>query len=91
MDCRDSKQMCSVYVLFIDLPPFGIDNAVQSREGVSLILNLLRQSRLQPMTLGGPEPIGPGPEAVIEAHNNTPPPNGLMSRLKSWFKPPSDT
>ncbi|KAJ7071459.1 PRELI-like family-domain-containing protein, partial [Mycena amicta] len=30
-------------------------NMQRSREGVSLVLQLLRQSRLQPMTLGGPE------------------------------------
>ena len=32
----------------------------QSREGVSLVLRLLRESRLQPLTLGGSHSFGSG-------------------------------
>jgi len=32
-------------------------HVARSREGLSVILNLVRQSRMQPMTLGGPVPL----------------------------------
>jgi len=66
-------------------------NVQRSREGVSVILNILRQSRLQPMTLGGPESAGPSSENATEAGNNPARSNGLLSRIKFWFKPPSHT
>ncbi|KAJ7139707.1 MSF1-domain-containing protein [Mycena epipterygia] len=52
-------------------------NVQRSREGVSLIVQLLRQSRLQPMTLGGPEDASvsfrlPAPMAAVEhEHENS--------------------
>jgi len=68
-------------------------NVQRSREGVSLILNLLRQSRLQPMTLGGDS--GPLPsvsekhlEEVMDAPRKQ---NTVWKRLRSWFLPPSST
>ncbi|TFK76752.1 MSF1-domain-containing protein [Pluteus cervinus] len=64
-------------------------NVQRSREGVSLILSMLRQSRLQPMALG--EGLGPLPELPNQrreagtATNTT----GRWQRFKSWFLPPS--
>ncbi|KAJ7693643.1 MSF1-domain-containing protein [Mycena rosella] len=51
-------------------------NVQRSREGVSLIVQLLRQSRLQPMSLGGPEdapgPLSfPGPTPVEREPSST--------------------
>jgi len=65
-------------------------NVQRSREGVSLILSLLRQSRLQPMTLGGAEPLLPSHETNRD--NGTPrTTNGAWSRLKSWLSPPTSS
>ncbi|PPQ63717.1 hypothetical protein CVT24_004297 [Panaeolus cyanescens] len=69
-------------------------NLQRSREGVSLILSLLRQSRLQPMTLGiensHQHPVFPpntnDDDAAPQKPNNT-----AWSRLKSWFQPPTPT
>jgi hypothetical protein len=84
------KLVFSAYSLFL-----------QSREGVSLVVQLLRQSRLQPMTLGGPEhasvslalPAQPTVEhhtstGTDEAHTAIPRPQNSWSRLKSWLRPP---
>ncbi|RXW23843.1 hypothetical protein EST38_g2007 [Candolleomyces aberdarensis] len=72
-------------------------NVQRSREGVHLILELLRQSRLQPMGLGGT----PIPHLLPAAHVNSPsvpherrdeasdPPKGAWSRFRSWFSPSS--
>lgn len=62
-------------------------NVQRSREGVSLILNLIRQSRLQPMTLGGAEPLSPVPENSHEDSAVSRPSNGVWARLKSWVNP----
>ncbi|KAJ7275451.1 MSF1-domain-containing protein [Mycena haematopus] len=75
-------------------------NLQRSREGVSLVLELLRQSRLRPMTLGGPE----GPSVSLhlpaqplvehktdtdsESHAAMPRPQNSWSRLKAWLRPP---
>lgn len=64
---------------------------LQSREGVSLILNLLRQSRLQSMTLGGPEPLTESRNNGEAGNTDTSPTRGGWSRLKSWINPPSPT
>lgn len=63
----------------------------RSREGVSLILSLLRERGLQPMTLGG----APGHTLSLhekprpdEGHENSQPKkNGAWSKLKSWLYP----
>jgi len=66
-------------------------NVQRSREGVSLILNLLRQSRLQPMTLGGDNAPGPLPAASernYERATDVPcKQNSVWTRLKSWCLP----
>lgn len=71
-------------------------NVQRSREGVSLILNLLRQSRLQPMALGEADVPVPLPQAHTVAANahqrqanaeQNPPPVGTWSRLKQWLRP----
>ncbi|KAF8058253.1 PRELI-like family-domain-containing protein [Lyophyllum atratum] len=64
-------------------------NVQRSREGVSLILNLIRQSRLQPMTLGGAEPLSLSPihESNDAEHHTSHPTNGVWARLKSWVQP----
>ncbi|EIN13399.1 MSF1-domain-containing protein [Punctularia strigosozonata HHB-11173 SS5] len=64
-------------------------NIQRSRQGVSVILELLRQSR-QPMTLGGP-----AHEAFVTERPSTSPaassstdqsaPTGRWTKLKSWF------
>jgi len=67
-------------------------NVQRSREGVSLILNLLRQSRLQPMALGGTDFNLPIPH--IDSENSRHSVNkqkdtgqaGPWTRLKSWFR-----
>ncbi|KAF7784580.1 hypothetical protein Agabi119p4_745 [Agaricus bisporus var. burnettii] len=66
-------------------------NMQRSREGVSLMLSLIRQSRLQPMTLGGePYPLTHSTEAQDHRHNvSQSPPVGAWGKLKSWFHPPS--
>jgi len=74
-------------------------NIQRSREGVHLILGLLRQSRLQPMTLGdAPMPHlplhfneqPPHPPAELEMHDEPPTqPQGSWSRFRSWFSPRS--
>jgi len=68
-------------------------NVQRSREGVSLILSLLRQSRLQPMTLGGDAaPLPPVPERDDGTTVDTPrTQNGVWKRLKSWLVPFSPT
>jgi len=68
-------------------------NVQRSREGVSLILNLLRQSRLQTMTLGG-EPMAmdmvPVDSRSSGESNSSQSSQGSWSRIKSWFGvPPS--
>ncbi|KAI0757280.1 MSF1-domain-containing protein [Daedaleopsis nitida] len=53
-------------------------NLQRSREGFSIILNLIRQSRMQPMTLGGSSSFLAshctiaGPEAKASAHHEVP-------------------
>jgi len=65
-------------------------NLQRSREGVSLILSLIRQSRLQPMTLGGePLPMSHMEESHgrdnADTKSSTQPPTGIMGKLRSWF------
>nr|GAT43671.1 predicted protein [Mycena chlorophos] len=70
-------------------------NMQRSREGVSLVLQLLRQSRLQPLGLG-PEstlslPAPPPSSPVGPSDSGTPTPdcrtqNTWSSRLKSWLR-----
>jgi len=62
-------------------------NVQRSREGVSLILNLIRQSRLQPMTLGGAVPLSPVHENSDEDSAVSRPTLGVWTRLKSWVRP----
>ncbi|KII93322.1 hypothetical protein PLICRDRAFT_130975 [Plicaturopsis crispa FD-325 SS-3] len=69
-------------------------NVQRSREGVSLILSLLRQSRLQPMTLGAAPTSESSPRLDLaeEQHGSsgdegTPVRHGPLTRLKSWFRP----
>ncbi|KAF8640384.1 hypothetical protein AX17_000054 [Amanita inopinata Kibby_2008] len=65
-------------------------NVQRSREGVSLIVELLRQSRLQPMTLGGG--ASSLPERMSASHSDdgrTVSKVNVWSRLKSWLQPPS--
>jgi len=66
-------------------------NVQRSREGVSLILNLLRQSRLQPMTLGGDNaPLPSASERDYGRATDVPcNQNSVWTRLKSWCLPPS--
>ncbi|KAF7367260.1 PRELI/MSF1 domain-containing protein [Mycena sanguinolenta] len=75
-------------------------NLQRSREGVSLVLELLRQSRLRPMTLGAPEdplvslalPAQPVVEHKTDADTEPqaaiPRPQNSWSRLKAWLRPP---
>lgn len=68
-------------------------NMQRSREGVSLVLNLVRQSRLQPMTLGGTPPyslLSPV-EHEPSSHNmggkeSQQVGSGHWSKLKSWLR-----
>ncbi|KAJ3890644.1 MSF1-domain-containing protein [Lentinula edodes] len=61
----------------------------RSREGVSLILKLLRESRLQPMTLGGEPSQANLPVNPIEEDKTIPKPqNGTWGRLRGWFSAP---
>ncbi|KAJ7596720.1 MSF1-domain-containing protein [Mycena floridula] len=76
---------------------FGLNRArahvQRSREGVSLILSLLRQSRLEPMTMGAPMMMGAPmlpPPALPESSNNHAEevktvPSGRWRRLRSWL------
>lgn len=62
----------------------------QSREGVSLILSLIRESRLQPMTLGAEDPhaVPPVRESAADSRANS---EGktLWTKLKTWlYRPP---
>ncbi|KAK7468552.1 hypothetical protein VKT23_003057 [Stygiomarasmius scandens] len=59
----------------------------RSREGISLILNLLRESRLQPMTLGGTTASLP-PSVHEKEEKPANHQNGPWSKFKSWFTPP---
>jgi len=62
----------------------------RSREGVSVILNLIRESRLQPMTLGGEAAqlgLRPTEEDTKTAPKGS---NGTWARMKGWFSPPKD-
>ncbi|RDB29506.1 Protein UPS1, mitochondrial [Hypsizygus marmoreus] len=65
-------------------------NVQRSREGVSLILNLIRQSRLQPMTLGG-EGLSHSHGTSDNDSRSSTTPSGPWSRLKTWLRPPSST
>lgn len=76
----------------------------QSREGVSLVVQLLRQSRLHPMTLGGPEDVPLSARLPVQAQPNVAEPQmsatsncdahtatrpqNSWSRLKAWLRPP---
>jgi hypothetical protein len=64
----------------------------RSREGVSLILNLIRESRLQPMTLGDDVPaLSVRQQAQKEDKTiSTKATNGTWARIKGWFSPPKD-
>jgi len=77
-------------------------NVQRSREGVSLILGLLRQSRLQPMTIGlsptefdySPRfasiPSGVDHDSAENRHGpklNLNSQNSTWTRLSSWFRP----
>ncbi|KAJ3548559.1 hypothetical protein NMY22_g1221 [Coprinellus aureogranulatus] len=80
-------------------------NLQRSREGVHLILGLIRQSRLQPMAIGhAPLPglslntpisdgslqqFGEGRETEAMPPSPTPSPTGTWSKVRSWFSPPS--
>jgi hypothetical protein len=73
-------------------------NVQRSREGVSLILSLLRQSRLRPMTLGPDFPTDFAASGVpIEADapyldakkTASRAPNGSWTKFKSWLRPSS--
>ena len=72
---------------------FLLLTSLQSRDGVSLILNLLRQSRLQPMTLGGPTPLSessPVPHASYatnDADKCARSTKNTWSKVKSWLYP----
>jgi len=66
-------------------------NVQRSREGVSLILNLIRQSRLQPMTLGGAEPLSPVHGSTDNNSVSSRASSGIWAKLKSWVNPPSLT
>ncbi|KAF5377210.1 hypothetical protein D9615_006325 [Tricholomella constricta] len=66
-------------------------NVQRSREGVSLILNLLRQSRLQTMTLGGAESLSSVLESPDRDNLTSRTSTGAWARLKSWISPPSPT
>lgn len=65
-------------------------NMQRSREGVSLILSLLRQSRLQPMTLGAensqeaPPIVGDADSASQNKRNPT-----LWMKVKTYFQQPT--
>ncbi|KAF7306567.1 PRELI/MSF1 domain-containing protein [Mycena indigotica] len=68
-------------------------NMQRSREGVSLVLQLLRQSRLQPMAIGGPEnslifpAVSSPPTVQFELSETTPrAQNSWSSRLKAWLR-----
>ena len=66
-------------------------NLQRSREGVSLILGLLRQSRLQTMTLGVEPYASHEVSNTTETTEDTHKPvegTGAWSRLKSWFSRP---
>ncbi|KIM85420.1 hypothetical protein PILCRDRAFT_361089 [Piloderma croceum F 1598] len=74
-------------------------NVQRSREGVFLILGLLRQSRLQPMTMSSPDALGSLPafahipsshheQAADNGHDsNKSQDNGTWTRLSSWLRP----
>ncbi|KAF9569846.1 MSF1-domain-containing protein [Agrocybe pediades] len=67
-------------------------NMQRSREGVSLILNLLRQSRLQPMTLGAPAHAEETPMPDRERTNTDQERNKtLWSKLKTYLSSPSSS
>ncbi|KAJ7225921.1 PRELI-like family-domain-containing protein [Mycena pura] len=80
-------------------------NVQRSREGVSLIVQLLRQSRLQPLALGAPDnaPVHLNVPATTTTdrdsyHRDTegdaspkPRAQNTWSRLKAWLLPPPRT
>ncbi|KAF9523581.1 MSF1-domain-containing protein [Crepidotus variabilis] len=74
-------------------------NLQRSREGVSVVLSLLRQSRLQPMTLGAgvetPHELSPsvieGPLSASGSDQHDAQASTSWQRLKSWFQPPSSS
>jgi len=59
-------------------------NVQRSREGISLILELIRQSRLQPMTLGGSGSMVDLENRDPTGHSSRPSP-GPWSRVRSWL------
>ncbi|KAG6837878.1 hypothetical protein H0H93_013031 [Arthromyces matolae] len=64
-------------------------NVQRSRDGIALILNLLRQSRLQPMALGGPQVHSANLEITHPGPPTSRSSSGVWTTLKSWFYPPS--
>jgi len=64
-------------------------NMQRSREGVSLILSLLRESRLQPMTMGAETSHSPQPMVDSKIHEAPDfDQRGMWTRLKAWVNPP---
>ncbi|KJA25777.1 hypothetical protein HYPSUDRAFT_37251 [Hypholoma sublateritium FD-334 SS-4] len=65
-------------------------NMQRSREGVSLILNLIRESRLQPMTLGAEvsHAVSPACEEKVSIGENLQG-KSLWAKVKTWmYRPP---
>ncbi|KIK71382.1 hypothetical protein GYMLUDRAFT_235710 [Collybiopsis luxurians FD-317 M1] len=62
----------------------------RSREGVSLILNLIRESRLQPMTLNGEAPslAVNARRDEVDKSTSSETQTGTWARIKGWFSPP---
>ncbi|KAF9015470.1 PRELI-like family-domain-containing protein [Cyathus striatus] len=67
-------------------------NVQRSREGVSLMLNLIRQSRLQPMTLGADVPslmMSPPSDHMHQEQRDDHPKRTAWTKFRSWLQPPS--
>jgi len=60
-------------------------NLQRSREGVALMLDLIRQSRLQPMTLGPEPPSHEHDNSYVDENISTSPKGWTWTRLKSCF------
>jgi len=103
---QDGKSLLSTEARFVSGFGWGLTKSIEnhglakfkaniqrSREGLSVILNLIRQSRMQHMTLGGHSSfVDAHPSSSSEAtsdyrsEQSRPCEGGSWRRLKSWFR-----
>ncbi|KAH9947947.1 MSF1-domain-containing protein [Amylocystis lapponica] len=101
---QDGRSLLSTEARFVSAFGWGLTKSIEnhgltrfkaniqrSRQGLSVILNLIRQSRTQPMTLGAPssflDSYSSNSDASAEGRNEQKGEGGSWGKLKSWIRP----